>query len=176
MTSPLPPVQTAATRLSGPRARPAGACVIVDAMEDTWFSRDLPVLTYLVERLDRFDVHRVDLPEIEQATGLSSDDVARALKALDGEFIEGLKQEEFSYPLFITGITGAARRAVGAWSTPDSLVDRIVSGLDAAADQEPDPSRKSKLREFAEALGGSMREVVVEVVGATIARGIGIGM
>jgi len=164
--------------LAAPPTRPpAAACATIDAVEDTWVGRDLPVLTYLVERLDRLDVHRVDLPEIEQATGLASDNVARALQALDQAeppLIQGIRAMALPYPAVITGFTERARRAVGAWPTPDGLVDRLMSALDTAADEEVDPSRKSKLREIAGALGGSMREVVVEVAGTAIARGMGM--
>jgi hypothetical protein len=53
----------------------------------------------------------------------------------------------------ILGITDEARRAVGQWPSPEAVADRIVAELLAAASQEPDESKRTKLRAAAETLG-----------------------
>ena len=53
-------------------------------MEETWTSRDLPVLRAIVEVFER--TGRVMHPnEIVQQSGLTGDQVERALNALEGE-------------------------------------------------------------------------------------------
>ena len=49
---------------------------------DIWNDREMPVLTYLVERFDDVNTSTVQLEEIQEATGLSADSVARAMRAL----------------------------------------------------------------------------------------------
>lgn len=146
-------------------------------MEETWTRRELPVLAYLVERFDDPDLHRVDLSEIATGTGLDDDQVRRALRALSEaspDYIEGPKTAQTSYPIILTGVTERARREVGAWPTPDGLVDRLVTAFDVAADQEPDPERQGRLRQIARSLGGSFRDVAVQVAGTVVARSVGM--
>lgn len=146
-------------------------------MEETWTNRELPVLRYLVECFDDPDVHRVDLSEISAATGLDDEQVRRALRALSEaspDYIHGRKTAQTSYPVLLTGVTERARRDVGVWPTPDSLVDRLVTAFDVAADQEPDPERQGRLRQIARSLGGSFRDIAVQVAGTAVARSVGM--
>lgn len=55
-------------------------------MEDTWFSRDLPVLEIAVRLLDASG-HPIRAAEIRNETELDMDEVARALTALEGPYI-----------------------------------------------------------------------------------------
>jgi hypothetical protein len=146
-------------------------------MEETWTRRDFPVLRALVEHFDAPDAVRMDLEEIEAATGLSDDAVKRALRALDEAeppYIRGIRVGQTTYPVVVTGVTERARRQTSQWPTPEKLVDRLVTALSAAADDEPDPERQGKLRSTAMLLGGTLRDVAVQVAGTAITRGIGM--
>src|SRR6266511_2891112 len=56
------------------------ACPCTTAgMEDTWASRDLVVLRYLVERFDDYNTNTIQLEDIEPGAGLDPDAVRRAL-------------------------------------------------------------------------------------------------
>ena len=44
------------------------------------------------------------------------------------------------------------RQAVGQWTTPENVVARPAEAFSAAAEQEPDPERRGKLRAVASAL------------------------
>ncbi len=135
-------------------------------MDDTWTERELPVLTALVEHFDDSDAAQWHRSDVVGATGLDADSVARALAALHGAqppYVAGVSVEEASYPVVLTGVTERARRAVGAWPTPEALVDRLVAALLAAADDEGDPDQRSRLRQAAGWLGGSLRDVATQV-------------
>jgi hypothetical protein len=142
-------------------------------MDDTWGARDLPVLAALVEHFDDPDAIPWRLPDVESATGLDAGEVVRALAALDHAeppYLESISHEELAYPTILTGITERARREVGAWPTPEALVDRLVAALSEAADSESDPEQKSKLRQAAQWLGGALRDVTTQVVAGAVLR------
>ncbi|MEI2811371.1 MAG: hypothetical protein V9F00_14555 [Nocardioides sp.] len=111
-------------------------------MDETRTRRDLPVLTAIVEVFER--TGRVMRPnEIVGQSGLDADQVETALRALEGEdppFITKLERRASGGISLVGKPTGHARRAVGAWTTPESIADRLFSALDQAADREPDLS------------------------------------
>jgi hypothetical protein len=55
----------------------------------------------------------------------------------------------------IAGVTDEARRAVGQWPSAEVWVDRLVEALREAAEREPDPERRGRLRAMAEGSAGS---------------------
>jgi hypothetical protein len=55
-------------------------------MEDTWFSRDLPVLDATVRLLDEGNF-AVSVASLAEATGLDVRAVDRALDALEGRYV-----------------------------------------------------------------------------------------
>jgi hypothetical protein len=140
-------------------------------VEDTWSSRDLPVLEAVVSMLDEPGHYFVAVHEIAERTGLDKMEVARALDALDGPYIadyQRLMSGGNPTNWHIGSVNEAARRAVGQWPTPESLVDRLVQGLNQAAEHDTDPARKRRLREAATVLGETARGVVTEVVAKVI--------
>lgn len=137
-------------------------------MEDIWISRDLPVLEAVIRARDS-DID--DLPtgaSIAAATGFSDKVVEQSLYALKDEYVELRMVGGGSRNWFITDVTADARRIVGQWPSPDNLADRLVSALTAAADQETDPEKQSKLRKAVDTLGGVARDILVDVAAATI--------
>jgi hypothetical protein len=142
------------------------------AVKSTWEARELPVLEAIVRGCD--DATSVTTRQLEAATGLTHDEVQRAVRALLGE----------SPPLFETGpmrggtydrlarVTGHARRTVGAWPTPENLADRIVAALNDAAESADDPAEKSRLKKAADAVGGVGKGVVTGVLTHVLTQGI----
>ena len=126
-------------------------------MDETWTRRDLPVLTAIVEVFER--TGRVMRPnEIVEQSGLDADQVETALRALEGEdppFITKLERRASGGISLVGRPTGHARRAVGAWPTPEGIADGLVAALDEAADREPDPERKGWLHKTAAYLGNA---------------------
>jgi len=144
-------------------------------MDETWTSRDLPVLTASVEVFER--TGRVMSPnEIEEQSGLRADEVEAALRALEGEdppFITKLERRASGGIGLVGKPTGHARRAVGAGPTLESIADRLITALDEAADREPDPERKGWLRKTAAYLGNAGRDLAVDIGASAINRQMG---
>jgi hypothetical protein len=139
----------------------------MDKMDDTFYSRDYPVLLSVARRLEggAFSVRQ---DEIARDTGLEQDQVYRALLALDsGDFIEG-QQEGRMGPREIVarGISERGRREVGLWPPADT--DSLTAALKAAI-ASPDTSAddRTKLRKILDTLGGVSKDIVV---------GIGVGV
>jgi hypothetical protein len=104
------------------------------------------------------------------------EDVGRALTRLEGEYIEVRKpagpgpsrwRADKIYP--------DARRAVGQWPTADTRGERLAAALSQAANAEPDPVEKGKLRRAAEAVGSISGQVFAGVVTTYITHATGAG-
>lgn len=137
-------------------------------MESTWETRDYPVLEAIVRLYDSEGsaVSAVSVQQLEADTRFSEKDVQKAVRALLGEdpaFINVGPMRGGSFSL-VGGVTGHARRTVGAWPTADSLSERIVVALNDAADQEQDPEKKSRLRHAAEVGKGTIAGVLTHVL------------
>jgi hypothetical protein len=52
---------------------------------------------------------------------------------------------------------------VGQWPPAESLAAQLIEAFGAAAEQELDPEKKSRLRSIASMLGGAGRDIAVEV-------------
>jgi hypothetical protein len=69
--------------------------------------------------------------------------------------------------------TGEARRRAGTWPSAQSITDELVRALETAAEHEPNPEKKSKLRTMAETADGIAREVVADVAAKVITGQLG---
>jgi len=56
----------------------------------------------------------------------------------------------------------------GQWPTGESLVRQLAGGPAAAAEDEPEPERKTRLRQAAALLGGTVRDVVAVDIAASV--------
>ncbi|MFE3177849.1 hypothetical protein ACFXPA_25835 [Amycolatopsis sp. NPDC059090] len=145
------------------------------AVDDTWDTRDLPVLTAAVDEFDRMDDDEILVgADIAEATGLSVQDVGRSLKALDGEYLVLCKEDVDPSAWEIERVTGNARRAVGQWPPPDNLISRLAEVLEQVAAETDEPEAKGRLRQAAAGLGGLTRSVVSEVLAKVVERQIGL--
>lgn len=110
---------------------------------------------------------RVLPAELVEVTGLSADEVERALNALmtaDGPYLTG--QFAMQGLVRVNGMTERARRAVGAWPTADSLATELLGEIERAADAESDPGTTSRMRSALGVLTTDGRAVLVGVVSA----------
>lgn len=144
---------------------------------DSWKDLHLPVLTASVELFDSQGHGPIEDEQISAHTGLDSDSVRRALRALEHESPPFFAKVEGSMggDLWITAPTGHARRTVGQWPTAEALASQLVAGLEAAADAEPDLERETWMRKTAAWFGGAGRDVIVSVTSAAVTRGAGLG-
>jgi hypothetical protein len=147
-------------------------------LNSTWESRDLVVLEAAVKYLDEHAGH--SLPEgsdLQELTGLSMDDVRRALLALDGVYlgIQMVMDGGTGTHWFVEHVYPNARLAVGQWPTPETLADRLVQALALAADKEPDEEKRGLLKTTASWFSNAGRDVLVDVTAAVINRQIAGG-
>jgi hypothetical protein len=143
-------------------------------MESTWETRDLPVLDAIVRYFDEHD--GPEIPDVEtfaRITGMDPGQVARAVRALSPRFIKTAATMGGLMHVAIMGVTDEARQAVGQWPSPELWADRIIQALREAADREPDPARKSRLRATAEGLASFGRDVLVGVMSGGITQSMG---
>jgi len=153
--------------------------VVSGSVEDTWASRDLPVLEAIVSAFNDPERFQLRIPELVRLCGLLGQDVITALRALGNTRPPLLEHprppEELTHPIIITDVTERARRLVGQWPTAESLAGEIAKALTEAAEHEPDPVKKSRLREAGAVLGDTARGVLVEVLSRIVERQARLG-
>jgi hypothetical protein len=153
--------------------RPAGVAALQErqrrlrsrAMEDTWSRRDLPVLDAAVRLVDEGAVSgwEPEVSDIAAKCGLPEQEIATALQAFNGEFLElGTSMGPVS-GWWVKRVATSARRAVGQWPTGESLITQLVHGIGEAAEKEMDPDRRQRLRRLASELGGMAKAIAVNV-------------
>lgn len=144
-------------------------------MDNTWADRDLPVLDAIVKYLDdAVGTLYPELRDIAELTGLEVKEVGKAALALQGDHLIELGQSAGGPGTWhVSNVSGDARRLVGQWPTAEQFVDEVAQRLLAAADEEPDPERRSRLRELASSAGDVARTVFVDVTASVISRQMG---
>jgi hypothetical protein len=142
-------------------------------VQDTWTTRELPVLDATVSLLE--ESYMVTVSDIATRTGLDSAVVARSLEALDPVYVDFRKTTTGGDPTFwyVLKVTPQARRAVGQWPTPDSFVTKLAAELSAAASQEEDAERKGLLSYAARLIGDTLRAAAVRAAGQVLAPAMG---
>jgi hypothetical protein len=132
-------------------------------VNDTWQTRELPVLTAVVELLA--NSYMVTVSDIAGRTGLTLTEVSRSLDALCPEYVDYRKTITGGDPRFwyVHTVTPEARRAAGQWPTPEGLVARFAAGFTAAAEREDDPHQQRRLTEIAQLLDGPLRDIAVRI-------------
>ena len=93
-------------------------------LNDTWYSRDLPVLTSIAEKLERGSTP-VDTEQLINELGLTRQDLMAALRALDVEYLIVRWPERIAFrrsdpSTVVEGITSRAREAVGLWPSTEA--------------------------------------------------------
>jgi hypothetical protein len=140
-------------------------------MEDTWWTRDLPVLDAAVTLFQSEDF--VEVGDLARATGFEPGDVAQALRDMEGVFVGKIQGMGEMERWCITEVTPEARRAVGQWPTPENVVARLAEAFTAAAEHEPDPERKSKLRAVGSWLADTGKGIATQVISTVITQHTG---
>jgi hypothetical protein len=104
--------------------------------EDTWASRDLPVLRAAVDLHEQSDGDDVSPGDIRRITGFDEETVQRALRALKStpSFFEDMYTTANGDIYYIGAPTARARQLAGAWPSPDGLLENLIAALQAAAD------------------------------------------
>ena len=106
-------------------------------LNDTWYSRDLPVLTAIAEKLERGS-SLVDTEQLIDQLGLTRQDLTAALRALDVEYLIVRWPARITFrrsdpSIVVERITSRAREAVGLWPSAEA---RQTARRRAGHDQE----------------------------------------
>jgi hypothetical protein len=143
-------------------------------VEETWASRDLPVLKAAVRTFEELAPEQVpEGADIAEAAGFDIADVTKALIALDGDYLDVGKVAGDGGAWYIRRVHSKARRAIGTWPDPQQVVDEMITAVDAAAEDASDPETKSRLKQAAGVLGGVARDVVTKTLAEVVARQVG---
>lgn len=145
-------------------------------MEDTWASRDLPVLDAVVRLLEE-GYYAVTVADIAEQTGLEAKAVDRALEALNPTYVTDYKKlmtGGIPDSWYVEGVTAAARQVVGQWPTAESMAERLAAAFSEAADVERDPERKNRLRQLASFLGETGKDLAAEIIAKVIMQQTGM--
>lgn len=143
---------------------------------ETWSARAELGLEAIVELLDE-GARVVNPPELAERTGLDVENVRRAIIALAHEDPPFFAYTDFSAlngPTDLGSIrnaTGHARRTVGAWPTPETLADRLIAGMEQAANETANEEEASRLRRTGQWFGASGRDVLVNIVSTAMTGG-----
>jgi hypothetical protein len=142
-------------------------------VQDTWTTRDLPVLDATVALLEQSFM--VTVTDIAARTGFEPEAVAAALEALDPDYVDFRKTTTGGDPRFwyVYKATPAARRAVGQWPTAEALAGRLADELAAAAAREQDAERKGLLTYAARLIGDTLRDATVRAAGHVLGPAFG---
>jgi hypothetical protein len=138
----------------------------VGVTEDKWLSRDLPVLQAIVEIYDSTG-QPVKSAEIEAKTGMDKETVQRAIRALYTEpYMRPISGSFGGGYIRVGAPTGDALRVAGAWPTPENLLDRLITALEQAGDDQTRPDEeRGKLHQAAVWLGSFASQVAIGALG-----------
>lgn len=149
----------------------------IEPLPDRWSSRDLSVLMATARALDSGE-HHVEPEAVADEVGLMTSEVGAAYDALVGAYLSaGRTPGTMGYPKgswVATGLTERGRRAVGLWPSGEG-VDALIDALRKAEETAEAADDRSALRRAWSSIGGVSREVMVDVLGAVVARQSGLG-
>lgn len=147
----------------------------MDEVKYTWADRDLPLLRESVRRIDAGE-EWPRMSDIADSCGLDHVQAEVGFDALAEDGYLVIKGRAMGGVLNgnVSQVTGKARREVGAWPSAEGVVDQLVAALEAAADAETEPERKSRLRSAAETLGSSGYRIAVDVATKWVERKTGV--
>jgi hypothetical protein len=141
---------------------------MTEPLDDTWHSRDLPVLRTVVSLIDSTG-ETVDSWDVASILEIDVKDVERAMLALHrGGYVVAQTSESWGGVTAdaVKSVTGDAYRAAGAWPNADAVADRMLATLEDLAEHGSDELEKSKARKALEGLRSLTRDTLVSVAGA----------
>ncbi|WP_241178723.1 hypothetical protein [Mycobacterium sp. P7213] len=131
--------------------------------------RDLPVLQAVVDIYEETGTYLTKASAIEAATGLESDAVQPALRRLNTEpsFFEKVNAAFGGMIVMVGPPTRHALQVAGAWPSPDQLLERLITALDTAGDDDDrGVEERTKFKQLAGNLGSFAAKVAIGALGS----------
>lgn len=142
-------------------------------LDDTWQTRDFPVLLEVARQADRQPQRLwLSITQVAEATGLSKDDVRTAAHWLAEAGLVQVDRRADSVVAF-RGITVEARTKVGLWPTPQVAADRLVAALRQAVEEAATPEEKTKRQKALSSLLEGGRDFIVSVAAGVLTGQVG---
>jgi hypothetical protein len=139
-------------------------------MPDTWSTRALPFLRSAVARFETYG--DAGSEEIQTDTGLGSRELREtAFRLRDEGYLDVQFQGGGAFN--VRGVTERGLVEVGAWPSPESLVDRLLAALEAQAETADTPEERSRIRSTLSVLTSLGRDVLTNAAGSALGTGIG---
>jgi hypothetical protein len=140
-------------------------------IQDTWSTRALPFLTSAVARFEAYG--EANSAEIAIDTRIAEHrvllDTAKRLQ--DEGFLEFYFEGGGNF--YVTGVTERGLRTVGAWPTPESLVDRLLAALAEREANAATEEERGRIRKTIDALASVGREVLTNAAGSALGGALG---
>ncbi|KQP26179.1 hypothetical protein [Aeromicrobium sp. Leaf272] len=149
-------------------------------LPDTWYSRELPVLRYIVSQSEserpRISAGWMSM-EVRAADGsnFGIDGVVRALRALERDSLIQMQWFENSpnsptvgvMDSYVIDFSAEAYRIVGQWPNPESAADRMIAALEQIAEDGTE-DEKTRAQKILAAFAGAGQQIAVGVATAMI--------
>src|SRR5262245_43480573 len=124
---------------------------MTDDVTSTWATRDLPILKLALRNLDTGQTHITALEGMRAELGFDGPTMRAGVRALAEADPPYISVDAVDGPLdriagYVTGVSERTRRELGTWPSPDSVIDQLVSALNAAAAAEPEGEKRGRLR------------------------------
>jgi hypothetical protein len=133
-------------------------------MPDLWTDTDGPLLRTIVTLFDATPTVGVRTAQAKELSGLEDAEFEAAmirLETAEPPLLSGIPKWDLNYVFQITSVTERARVKVGDWPSPESLIDGLIAALAEAAEAEPDPVKKTKLKQAVEVISGFGLQVAI---------------
>lgn len=134
-------------------------------LDDVWVNRDYPVLREVTRRIDQGQ-RPVPTIHVAEAIGLPVEEVALAAAALERRGLVEVLSTYAEGPEDFIEVSGEAYLLTGLHPSGDDALSSLVAALRQAADLEPDPAEKGRLRAAADGLLNVSRGVATGVLTA----------
>jgi hypothetical protein len=154
-------------------------CLIQDdplMVKDTWFARELPILEAVVQLDEDTGGRPIRLDAIADAADRPFDEALTSIRRLNtAGYIEvGWTLGNGGRGSHVDRISAEALRAVGAWPNPENLAIQLLAEMEKAAEAEPDPDKRGRLRAAATVLGETLRGSGEAILASVIAKALGL--
>ena len=134
--------------------------------DDTWTTRDLPVLKAVVELYEETG-RGPKVSAVQARTGFDGETVQRALRALYTEPYFEKDGGSWGAGLIMVGApTSKALRVAGQWPSPEAQLERLIAAIESAADDDSrEDEERGRFRQLALSLRGAAYQVAIGALG-----------